>query len=282
MVSRIDLHLHSTASDGVLSPTQVVRKAAFLNLKYIALTDHDSIDGLAEAFAEAEKHPGLTLIPGVEVSTDVAAGDVHILGYFIDWHDPELLRRLTIMRASRLDRGQAIVERLGELGMPLSWERVKEIAGDAVIGRPHIAQAMVEMGYIRYIGEAFDKYISRGGPGYVERIKLAPADAVSLIRAAGGVPVMAHPLTLPGAETMIEELAAVGLAGIEVYYASFKDFEIERLRRIADRLGLVATGGTDYHGLDPASETMIGGQPVPMSAVEGLLARRPPRANSSS
>jgi hypothetical protein len=277
MVSRVDLHLHSTASDGVLSPTEVVRKAANLKLKYIALTDHDTIDGLGEAFTEAEKHPGLTVIPGVEMSTDVAAGDVHILGYFIDWQDPELRRRLTIMRASREDRGQAIVERLGELGMPLEWERVKEIAGDAVIGRPHIAQAMVEQGYISYIGEAFDKYISRGGPGYVERIKLAPAEAVALIRAAGGVPVMAHPLTLPGAEAMIEELSAVGLAGIEVYYASFKDFEIERLRRLAERLGLVATGGTDYHGLDPITETMIGGQPVPMSAVEGLLARRPPK-----
>ena len=275
MVSRIDLHLHSTASDGVLAPAEVVRKAAYLKLKYIALTDHDSIDGLAEAFAEAEKHPGLTLIPGVEVSTDVAAGDVHILGYFIDWHDPELLRRLTIMRASRLDRGQAIVERLGELGMPLEWERVKEIAGDAVIGRPHIAQAMLEKGYISYLGEAFDKYISRGGPGYVERIKLDPTEAVALIRAAGGVPVMAHPLTLLNVETLIEALVPAGLAGIEVHYASFKDWEIEKLKRLAEKLGLVATGGTDYHGLDPSTETMIGGQPVPMSAVEGLLARRP-------
>jgi 3',5'-nucleoside bisphosphate phosphatase len=274
MVSRIDLHLHSTASDGVLTPAEVVRKAANLNLKYMALTDHDSIDGLAEAFAEAEKHPGLTLIPGVEVSTDVAAGDVHILGYFIDWHDPELLRRLTIMRASRLDRGQAIVERLRELGMPLEWARVQEIAGDAVIGRPHIAQAMLEKGYISYLGEAFDKYISRGGPGYVERIKLDPVDAVALIRAAGGVAVMAHPLTLPGAETLIEQLVPAGLAGIEVFYASFKEWEIEKLKRLADKLNLVATGGTDYHGLDPSTETMIGGQPVPMSAVEGLLARR--------
>jgi hypothetical protein len=278
MVSRIDLHLHSTASDGVFTPSEVVRKAAYLNLKYMALTDHDSIDGLAEAFTEAEKHPGLTLIPGVEVSTDVAAGDVHILGYFIDWHDPELLRRLTIMRASRLDRGQAIVQRLGELGMPLEWARVKEIAGDAVIGRPHIAQAMLEKGYIKYLGEAFDKYISRGGPGYVERIKLDPIEAVALIRAAGGVPVMAHPLTLPNVETLIEALVPAGLAGIEVYYASFKDWEIEKLKRLAEKLGLVATGGTDYHGLDPSTETMIGGQPVPMSAVEGLLARRPEKS----
>ncbi|KTB47632.1 PHP domain-containing protein [Dehalogenimonas alkenigignens] len=274
MVSRVDLHLHSTASDGVLTPAQVVRKAGYLKLKYMALTDHDSIDGIAEALAEAENFPGLTVIPGVEMSTDVAAGDVHILGYFIDWQNPELKRRLTIMRASREDRGQAIVERLGELGMPLDWERVKEIAGEAVIGRPHIAQAMVEKGYISYIGEAFDKYISRGGPGYVERIKLAPAEAVALIRSVGGVPVMAHPLTLPGYEKLIEELIPAGLAGIEVFYSSFKDWEVERLKMLADRLGLVATGGTDYHGLDPATETMIGGQPVPLAAVEGLISRR--------
>jgi len=274
MVSRVDLHLHSTASDGVLSPAEVVRKAGYLKLKYMALTDHDTVDGIAEALAEAEKFPGLTVIPGVEMSTDVAAGDVHILGYFIDWQDPELRRRLTIMRASREDRGQAIVERLAELGMPLDWERVKEVAGDAVIGRPHIAQAMLEKGYIGYIGEAFDKYISRGGPGYVERIKLAPAEAVALIKSAGGVPVMAHPLTLPDYEKLIEELVPAGLAGIEVFYSSFKDWEIERLKRLAERLSLVATGGTDYHGLDPATEMMIGGQPVPIAAVEGLLARR--------
>ncbi|XUX00367.1 MAG: PHP domain-containing protein [Dehalogenimonas sp.] len=274
MVSRVDLHLHSTASDGVFSPSEVVRKAGYLRLKYMALTDHDSVDGIAEALTEVKNFPNMTVIPGVEMSTDVASGDVHILGYFIDWQDPELIRRLKIMRISREDRGLAIVDRLRELGMPLEWERVKEIAGDAVIGRPHIAQAMLEKGYISYLGEAFDKYINRGGPGYVERIKMAPAEAVALIKSVGGVPVMAHPLTLPGYEKLIEELIPAGLAGIEVHYASFKDWEIERLKRLAGRLGLVATGGTDFHGLDPSTETMIGGQPVPISAVEGLLQRR--------
>lgn len=272
MNSLVDLHLHSTASDGVFPPAEVVRKAATRKLRYMALTDHDSVDGIAEALAEGEKHPGLTVIPGVEISTDIAAGDVHILGYFINWQDETLKRQLAGMRDSREERGLAMVEKLAELGMPLEWSRIKEIAGDAVIGRPHIAQAMVEKGYISYIGEAFEKYISRDGPAYAERIKLDPAGAVALIKAAGGLAVMAHPLTLPNAEEMIRELAAAGLTGIEVYYASYREYEIERLKRWAEKYGLVATGGTDYHGLDPTTETMIGGQHVPLSAVEGLLA----------
>lgn len=274
MTSLVDLHLHSTASDGVFPSAEVVRMAAERGLQYMALTDHDSIDGIAEALIEADKHPKLTVIPGVEISTDIAEGDVHILGYFVDWQDKEFKQKLAGMRVSREERGLAMVEKLAELGMPLEWSRVKEIAGDAVIGRPHIAQAMMENGYISYFGEAFEKYISRNGPAYAERIKLGPIEAVALIQSAGGLAVMAHPLTLPNYEGLIQELAAAGLAGIEVHYPGHREYEIERLKQLAKKLGLVATGGTDYHGLDPATETMIGGQPVPMSAVEGLLARR--------
>ena len=274
MTSLVDLHLHSTASDGVFPPAEVVRMAAERSLQYIALTDHDSIDGIAEALTEADKHPSLTVIPGVEISTDIAEGDVHILGYFVDWQDKEFKQKLAGMRVSREERGLAMVQKLAELGMPLEWSRVKEIAGDAVIGRPHIAQAMMENGYISYFGEAFEKYISRNGPAYAERIKLGPIEAVALIQSAGGLAVMAHPLTLPNYEELIQKLATAGLVGIEVHYPSHREYEIQQLKQLAKKLGLVATGGTDYHGLDPATETMIGGQPVPMSAVEGLLARR--------
>lgn len=280
MTSLVDLHLHSTASDGVFPPAEVVKMAAARGLRYMALTDHDSIDGIAEAMAEAENHPNLTVIPGVEISTNIAEGDVHILGYFVDWQSTDFKHRLAGMRDSREERGLAMVEKLAALGLPLEWTRVKEIAGDAVIGRPHIAQAMVEKGYISYIGEAFDKYISRDGPAYAERIKLTPADAVALIKSAGGLAVMAHPLTLPNYETMIEKLAAAGLTGIEVFYAGYRQYEIERLQYLARRLGLVATGGTDYHGLDPATETMIGRQSVPLASVKKLLARLP-KANDA-
>lgn len=273
MTSKVDLHLHSTASDGVLPPSEIVRLAASRGLEYIALTDHDTVEGIAEALAEAEKHPGLTVIPGVEISTDITGGDVHILGYFIDWRDENFKQKLDTMRASREERGLAIIEKLAQLGMPLDWARVKEIAGDAVIGRPHIAQAMLEKGYISCFAEAFDKYISRNGPGYAERIKLSPVEAVALIRSAGGLAVMAHPLTLPGAEELIKSLVPAGLSGIEVYYATYNDHEISYLKQLADKNGLAATGGTDYHGLDPTTETMIGGQPVPLEAVKNLLAR---------
>lgn len=273
MSGKIDLHLHSTASDGVYSPAEVVRMAAERGLEYIALTDHDSVAGIAEALAEAEKYPCLTVIPGVEISTDIAAGDVHILGYFVDWRNTGFVQKLSGMRDSREERGQAIIVKLAELGMPLEWSRVKEIAGDAVIGRPHITQAMLEKGYISSFAEAFDKYIGRNGPAYAERIKLNPAEAVTLIQSAGGLAVMAHPFTLPEAEPLIHSLVPVGLAGIETYYASYGDYEIEKLRRLAQNLDLVATGGTDFHGLDPATEMPIGGQTVPMSAVKGLLER---------
>lgn len=273
MSSKVDLHLHSTASDGVYTPAEVVRMAAESGLEYIALTDHDSVAGIAEALAEADRHPGLTVIPGVEISTDIAAGDVHILGYFVDWRNEDFVFKLSGMRDSREERGQAIIVKLAELGMPLEWSRVKEIAGDAVIGRPHIAQAMLEKGYISSFAEAFEKYISRNGPAYAERIKLGPAEAVALIKSAGGLAVMAHPFTLPDVETLIQSLVPAGLAGIETYYSSYGEYEIEKLKRLAQKLGLAATGGTDFHGLDPATEMPIGGQFVPMAAVKDLLER---------
>jgi predicted metal-dependent phosphoesterase TrpH len=275
-VSKVDLHIHSTASDGRYSPQEIVRKAAGLGLEVIALADHDSVDGIAPALEEARKLNRLQFIPAVEVSTDVPSGEVHILGYFIDYTSEELAAALERFRYSREGRAQGMVAKLAELGVQISWERVREIAGDGAIGRPHIAQAMLEKGHIGAIKEAFDKYIARDGPAYVERDKMTPEEAVRLILRNRGIPVMAHPFTAPEPEAMIVELKAAGMVGIEAYYNNYMNEEIGNLIALAKDHGLIITGGSDYHGLDESNETLVGGVEVPMEAVNRLIARAEP------
>jgi len=276
-VSKVDLHIHSTASDGRYSPQEIIGKAAGLGLETIALADHDSIDGIAPALEEVRKLKRLQFIPGVEVSTDVPNGEVHVLGYFIDYTSEELAAALARFRHSREGRAQGMIDRLKELGINLSWERVREIAGDGAIGRPHIAQAMLEKGYISSIKEAFDKYIARDGPAYVEREKMTPVEAVQLVLRSRGIAVMAHPFTVPEPEAMIAELKAAGMAGIEAYYNGYTAEEIGQLIAMARNHGLMVTGGTDYHGLDDSKETMMGGVGVPVAVVQGLIARAEPK-----
>ncbi len=278
MVSRVDLHLHSTASDGRFSPAEIVRKSAEAGLTVIALADHDTVDGIVPALEAARTFPRLKVIPGVEISTDVPSGEVHVLGYFIDYTYPELQASLRRMRHSRQERAQGMITKLRNLGLPIDWERVREIAGDGSIGRPHLAQAMLEKDYITSIKEAFTKYIGWGGPAYVERAKMTPGEAVALILQANGLPVLAHPLTVNDPETMVIELKANGLVGIEAYYDSSTTEEVNRLVSLAERYGLIATGGSDYHGLDDSAETMIGGADVPVEAVEQLIALAEQRA----
>ncbi len=249
-MSRADLHIHSTASDGKLTPADVVREAAGRGLSFIALADHDSIDGIAPARAAASAFPGLKVIPGVEISTDVPEGEVHILGYFIDYNDPEFLAALAGFKKSRLQRGQKMVAKLEKLGISIDWQRVMEIAGTSTIGRPHIAQAMLEKGYVTSFKQAFNEYLGHNRPAYVEREKMTPREAAGLIIKAEGLPVLAHPLTLPDPEAMTMELKAGGLVGIEAYYNGYTPEEISRLLALAQRHKLLATGGSDYHGLD--------------------------------
>jgi predicted metal-dependent phosphoesterase TrpH len=211
------------------------------------------------------------VIPGVELSTDVPQGEVHILGYFIDYTDEELLARLERMRNSRLERAQAMVARLGGLGVDIEWARVQEIAARGSVGRPHLAQAMLEKGYVASLKEAFTSYLGHGGPAYVERRKMAPARAVEIILQVNGLPVMAHPLTASDPEAMVVELKAAGLVGIEAYYQDYSIDEVERLKSLAERYDLIATGGSDYHGLDTEGG-IIGGVDVPLSAAEHLIA----------
>lgn len=273
----IDLHIHTTASDGRFAPGEIVRRAAEAGLSVIAITDHDNVDGIAPALAAAAAFPQLRVIAGVEISSDIPDGEVHLLGYCLDYTNRELLAALERMRSSRVTRARKMVTRLAELGLPVAWERVLEFAGDGSIGRPHIAQALLEKGYIGSLAEAFDGYLERNGPAYVGRDKLTPAGAVELILAAGGLPVMAHPMTVPDPEAMIGELQASGLIGIEVYYAGHSAATVQRLAALAAQTGLIPTGGSDYHGLDDSTqaagaEAKLGQVAVPQESVERLLA----------
>ncbi len=271
-MGRVDLHVHSTASDGRLTPAEVIGEAAAQGLSYIALADHDSVAGIAAALAAAESFPGLTVIPGIEISTDIPQGEVHILGYFIDYTDPELLAKLEDFRNSRLRRAEKMVAKLEGLGVHIEWQRVREIAGSSTIGRPHIAQAMMEKDYVPSFQEAFDKYLGHGKPAYVEREKMLPAEAAGIIVKAGGLPVLAHPLTIIKPEAMVLELIPAGLVGIEAYYKGYSAEEVQSLVALAQKHNLIATGGSDFHGIEPDEETAIGGTDVPLKAAERLIA----------
>ncbi|MFC2059982.1 PHP domain-containing protein [Chloroflexota bacterium] len=277
-MSQVDLHLHSTASDGRFSPAEVVRKSAERGLAVIALADHDTVDGIAPALLAAKAFPQLRVIPCIEISTDVPNGEAHTLGYFIDYTDPELLPILDKMRHSRRERAQRMIIKLKNLGIHIEWARVQEIAGTSSIGRPHLAQALLEKGYIASHKEAFTKYISRGGPAYAEREKITPVEAVEIILQANGLPVLAHPLTTNNPETMVAELKASGLVGIEAYYGGYNTEEIHRLVSLANKYDLIATGGSDYHGLETGTETMIGDADVPIESAEQLIALAEQRA----
>jgi hypothetical protein len=270
-MSRVDLHIHSTASDGRLTPAEIVREAAGRGLTFIALTDHDSIDGVASAQAAACAFPGLKVIPGVEISTDIPQNEIHILGYFIDYTNPEFNAALDRFKKSRLQRGQKMVAKLNKLGINIDWQRVTEIASGSSIGRPHIAQAMLEKGYITSFKQAFTEYLGHNRPAYVEREKMTPKEAVALIIKAEGLPVLAHPLFLTNPEAMTIELKDAGLVGIEAYYNGYTTEEISRLVGLAEKYKLIVTGGSDYHGLDP-TETAIGDADLPMEALEQFIA----------
>ncbi len=247
----IDLHTHSTRSDGTFEPVEVVRLAAERGLDVVALTDHDTTDGLDEAIEEGMRL-GVEVVPGVELSTEYEATSVHVLCYWMDPANADLQLELRRLRDQRFARGEQMVERLTALGIPVRFERVLEIAGDAAIVRPHIAQAMVEIGAVASEQEAFDRYISDGGPAHVGKHALHPVDAVGLILRAGGVCVLAHPgmwaaqASVP--QGLIERMASAGMRGLEVDHPDHPPEMRERYRALAATLGLAATGGSDCHG----------------------------------
>lgn len=269
---RIDLHVHTTASDGVLSPTEVVHKALEVGLATIAITDHDTLVGSEEGL-EAAKGTGLEVIPGVEISADIAQAEVHILGYHVALGASALRDRLQVLRDARFVRARRMVAKLARLGLPIEWSRVKQLASGATMGRPHVARAMLEKGYVPSVDRAFSHYIGRSGPAYVGRYKISPSEAIELIVSSGGLPVLAHPLQV---SHLIPELAKRGLVGLEAYYPGYSSDEIRLLLDICARHDLVATAGSDFHGGDGRPENDMGAvwsPPEVMINLRALYAR---------
>jgi 3',5'-nucleoside bisphosphate phosphatase len=268
----IDLHTHSTRSDGALGPAELVERAATRGVKVQALADHDTLAGAAEAIAAGERL-GVRVIPSTELNTESEWGDVHVLGYFLDPADTALEDRLRWLRENRGRRIELMVEKLNGLGYAVSLERVLEIANGGSLGRPHLAQALFEAGHVTSYDSAFDTLIAKGAPAYVSRVGLTPLEAVQLVVAHGGVPSLAHPFTVVGLEELMPQLVAAGLAGIETYYGSHPPTMTAVCLSLARRYDLVPTGGSDFHGRGDHGAP-LGGTFVPPETIPALEARR--------
>ncbi|HHT71389.1 MAG TPA: PHP domain-containing protein [Firmicutes bacterium] len=270
MDSMADLHVHSTASDGKYTPTNIVALAASLGLSTIALTDHDTVDGLREAQA-AGSLCGVQIVPGIELSTEHKGTEVHVLGYFIQPQRGALSAKLRQLRAARHRRAVEILRRLQSLGLPLSWDQIRNhLAGD-VVGRPHIARALVNVGYVQSVQEAFDRYLKQGRPAYVPRYKLTPLQAIKLVHQSKGAAVLAHPGTLSDPSSL-ETLLELDWQGIEVFHPDHSDQVTAVLQHIAPKRNLVCTGGSDFHGNNLVGRN-LGACTVNNAAVEALRRR---------
>lgn len=276
-----DLHLHTTASDGTLAPRQMVIAAKEAGLTTIAITDHDSVGGIRESLAAGEEFC-LQIIPGIELSTVDGEKELHILGYFIDPSNNHLNSVIRGVIDDRENRAVRMVQKLNELGINISIERVREISGTAFIGRPHIARAMLEMGYIRDPKEAFStEYIGNGGRAFVERFKISPEDAIGLIRDTGGVAVLAHPGYLGDRTALLEEdivrYADAGLDGIEVYYSHHTPAQVEYYKGVAEKYQMLITGGSDSHGTE---DLLLGTVRLPHEYVSAMITYRNRKSSS--
>jgi 3',5'-nucleoside bisphosphate phosphatase len=271
---RIDLHCHSTASDGTDTPAELVRKAAAAGLDVVALTDHDTTRGYGAALAALPV--GLTLVTGAELSCRIGGVSMHMLAYLFDPEEPALLAERELVRDDRVPRARGMVARLQEMGVPVTWEQVARIAGDGSVGRPHVATALVELGVVRSVDDAFtEDWLADGGRAYVEKHETDPFEAIRLVKGAGGVTVFAHPgaskrgHTVP--ESAIAEMAAAGLDGIEVDHMDHDEDTRVRLRGLAKDLGLLTTGSSDYHG---SRKTVALGEYTTDPEVYGEITRR--------
>jgi predicted metal-dependent phosphoesterase TrpH len=276
---RIDLHTHTTASDGLLDAPALVGAAAARGVGLLAVSDHDSTASVDEAIA-AGRRAGVEVWPAVELSCDVEAGEVHMLGYLLDHHLDWFEALLVRLRDGRVARAERMVEKLAAIGVPIDYARVETLAAGGAIGRPHVARVLVEAGWVKEPAEAFDRFIGRGGPAYVERVKVTPAEAVAIIRAAGGLAVFAHP-GWARRDEWVAELVPAGLDGIEVYYPDHGHEMIMHYLALARQYGLLVTGGTDFHGGALATRVPVGSQYVPEEIVppmrERAATRRPAR-----
>lgn len=243
----VDLHVHTSASDGILSPYKVVKLASELNLKIISITDHDTVGGIEESL-EASVSYGIKVIPGIEISCELDEEEVHILGYLINYKDPNFLEFLKKMQNERRQRVEKILNKLEQSGFIVSQKSVFKLSNNSSsVGRPHIAQALVNSGYAADSQQAFDKLIGKNCLGYVPRNKLSTSDAIKLIINAGGVPVLAHPSFMPGIDK-VNKIIKQGIRGLEVFYPDHKWESINKLLDIAKKYNLIITGGSDFHG----------------------------------
>lgn len=263
-----DLHCHTTASDGTLTPAELVRLASEIGLAAVGVTDHDSVDGIAAAQAEGRRL-GVEVIPGLELNTDYEGSEIHILGYYMNLGSRQLQLGLANLRDARNLRVKLIVEKLAQIGLKVDLCRIMEIASDGAVGRPHVAQAMIEKGYVSSIKQAFDQYIGTGCPAYVSRYKLTPQQGIGLIRQANGVAVLAHP-GLVRRDDLIKCFIDAGLNGIEVYHTSHTPAYEKRYAELAERLGLLLTGGSDFHGPGRKEGISLGDRTVSLETVRKL------------
>ena len=265
-----DLHIHTFFSDGAFAPERVVAEALEADLACISITDHDSTDGIAPALRAADTR--LEILPGIEISTELEGEEVHILAYLIDFERPAVAKTIEEMRCLRVERIHGICRKLKKLDIPLEAEEVFAASGKGSVGRLHVAQALRKRGFVATLGEAFAKYIGNRGPAYVGKFKMTPKEAIRWIRHSGGVPVLAHPYTLSD-NALISDFVKAGIMGLEAYYPEHTAFQTEEFLKIADKYGLLVTGGSDFHG-DVKPNIKIGKTRVAYEHVERLKAAR--------
>jgi predicted metal-dependent phosphoesterase TrpH len=276
----IDLHCHSTASDGTFSPSEVVSLAVRSGLSALALTDHDTIDGVTEA-AEAARKAGIDFLPGIEISCDVPRpATMHLLGYGVDPQRPVLRDLTKRLLEGRNDRNPRIIRKLNELGVAITMEEVEAEAGGNVVGRPHIASVLLRKGYVSSIKQAFDKYIAQGGVAYFDKERLTAKQAIGLVQESGGIPVLAHPVQLrtennAQLERIIKDLIDVGLMGLEVIHSDHDAALVEKYSKLADSFGLLKTGGSDFHGTNKKDVRLgvANGRRIPRIYFDALVER---------
>lgn len=270
----IDLHTHTTASDGLLSPAVLVQEAGRRGIGVLGVTDHDTVDGLSQA-EDAASAARVTLVPGVELSTTIPGPEIHILGYFVNRDDPVFVERLAGLARDRVHRITTVVRLLNEAGYPVDMSAILAQADEGSIGRPHVARALIALGAASDMNDAFSRFLRRGTVGWAPRAPFTAEEAVRMLLDNGAVPVLAHPFSTGDVEATVRRLVPVGLRGLEVYYGEYGNAQQQDLLRAARRYGLVATGGSDFHGPRFREGRDLGTVDVPFTAWEQLQALRP-------
>jgi len=268
----IDLHSHTTASDGQYSPTALIQLASKAGITHLAVTDHDTVGGLAEA-ATAAQQVGLTLIPGIEISAFIDSKEIHVLGHFISPQDPALASFESRARQERFERMKKMVGKLNDLGFPISMQQVLTVAEGAQLGRPHLARVLVDLNYCATLKEAFDRFLATGKPAFVDRLRLPSEKAIELIQNAGGAATLAHPATSKVTDPELEALANAGLSGLEVFRVDHSPSQRTRYLELAHELNLVPTAGSDFHGEKVTPDRQVGCVSMVESSLNALHRR---------